>query len=400
MDYVCEALLIADNRPEPERSLVRVEHVGARPCGQAPTVSFPEAGPQELASWINAIGEIMHGVNRSIPFGHMLDLIASTTARLAGCDYCAVMLAAPDRESLRIEGSYGLSPDYVSAINEHSPILIRAGALGSGPASQSFRSQRPVALPDVRADPMSLRYEPAVAAQGIHSILSVPLIHHGAPLGLLVCYTAQRRLFSSNDVLLIEAIANQAAVALEAALQRDSQCQLVDDLATQNAELKDRRAQSDLADALQGDLIRAHLNGADLASVAGMVAISLTCEIVVEDQTGLVLTTAPEQSSAPASPPTGDGIRKLTEKASDGRSTIVFTVPVSPDSDGSWLFVPIFLEGARQDDSGPTARTSISIHPNSTCSSAAQWFWRCRCSAGGRLTTSSGVGPEAFSTTC
>src|SRR5438270_268534 len=175
----------------------------------------------ELAAWLDATCEFVRAVNHGVPFDDLLNLIAGTVAQLTTFDYCSVLLPDAASEKLLIRGFYGLRPSYVAEVNAARAPLIRPGDLAEGPSSRAFRTQRPVVLPDIRADVTCLEWELVAAEQGYRSILSLPLVASEGSLGVLTCYTRQRREFAPGEVVLMEAIANQAALAIESGRLRE-----------------------------------------------------------------------------------------------------------------------------------------------------------------------------------
>src|SRR5688572_27752110 len=186
-------------------------------------VAAPAPAPvrPELAAWLDGTCEFVRAVNRGLPLGDLLNLIAGTVAQLTSYDYCSVLLPDEAGEKLLIRGFYGLSPSYVAEVNAKRPPLIRPGELSEGPSSRAYRTQRPVVLVDIRADGTCVEWEDVAAAQGYRSILSLPLVASEGSLGVLNCYTRRRRAFAADEVVLMETIANQAALAIESSLLRE-----------------------------------------------------------------------------------------------------------------------------------------------------------------------------------
>lgn len=264
------------------------------------------AAPFELQAWLDAIAEIARAVNRSLPLDDLLDLVAGTTCHLTGYDFCAVLLEDRDRECLVIKGSYGLSPMYIAEINARSPILVRPGALGEGPSSRAFRSQRPVTLHDIRADPTCLPWESVASEQGYRSLLAVPLVVSNAPLGLLNCYTGQCHDFSPREILLMETIANQAAIAIESTKLRERERQQIAELVQLNEELERQHATLQRAEEVHRDLMRVLLEDEGVDGITEALAGMLQCEIVVEDSVGEVVAGSVRHGRRAVVPPTRD----------------------------------------------------------------------------------------------
>src|SRR4051812_12293573 len=192
----------------------------------------------ELSSWLDAIAEITRAANRHAPLDELLDLIAGTTARLTGYDFCAVFVADLDLQALIIKGSYGLSQEYIDTINARTPILLRAGDTGEGPSSRAFRAQRPTTVLDIAADPPSRSWETVAAQQGYSSLLAVPLVVGQAPFGLITCYTVAKHAFSAREIIRMESMANQAGLAIETARRLAEAQEGVDRAASEAAALR------------------------------------------------------------------------------------------------------------------------------------------------------------------
>ena len=301
------------------------------------------SAPPELPAWLDAIGEIARAVNRSLPLEELLDLIAATTVRLTGYDFCAVLLEDTAGESLLIRGSFGLSPEYVAEINARSPILIRSGGHGEGPSSRAFRSRRPVALFDVRDDPTCLPWEGIAADQGYRSILSLPLVPPHAPLGLLNCYTAEAHSFEPHEIILLETIANQAAIAIEATELRGREQGRIAELERLNATLDEQRSALQRGEEVHRELMRVLLDGADLPEIATVLARAMDCTIVVEDAQGAAL--AASEGAHPDDWPSVDdpAVAAAVEDALTRRQTV--SVPAGDGAGGhDSLLTPIVLE--------------------------------------------------------
>ncbi|RJX32971.1 MAG: GAF domain-containing protein [Desulfarculus sp.] len=129
-----------------------------------------------------------------------------TVARLQekmGLKGCALMLLDRRTRKLEIAASEGLSDFYLSK-----------GPLSAGKSIADSLKEGPVAIFDVRDDPR-LQYPEEAKREGIASILSVPLVLRGRPLGVLRLYTAEPWEFTLADVNFAQAVALILALALD-----------------------------------------------------------------------------------------------------------------------------------------------------------------------------------------
>lgn len=247
-----------------------------------------EPASAELSTWLDAIAEISRAANRDVPLEELLDLIAGSTARLTGYDFCAVFEADHDRGALIIRGSYGLSQEYINTINARTPILLRARDTGEGPSSRAFRSQRPTTVLDIAADPASRSWETIAAQQGYSSLLAVPLVVGQRPYGLITCYTAKKHEFTARGIILMESMANHAGLAIETTRRLAELRRGADRAAAEAAALRTDLDAHRQADAHHHELSRM-LDEGGLPAVASSLAAVLRCTVVIDDADGRVL---------------------------------------------------------------------------------------------------------------
>ncbi|MGH9103874.1 MAG: helix-turn-helix domain-containing protein [Acidimicrobiales bacterium] len=245
----------------------------------------------ELRRWLDALAETTRAVNRGLPLDELLGILATTTCHLTGYTHCAVLLRDDPDGFLRIHGSHGLSRSYVESINERYPISARPGELGQGPSSRAFRTERPVTLTDILADPTCDRFEPLVAAQGVASLASLPIAVNGTTLGVLNCYTATRHRFGADEVVLLQTVANQAAAAIEANRLRTGERARIEELERLNDQLRSQRRSLQRARRAHEELMRVLLEDHTPEAVAGVLGSTLGSSICLEDAQGRLLAT-------------------------------------------------------------------------------------------------------------
>lgn len=254
----------------------------ARPYADA---SAPIAS-QELVAWLDAGAEITRGVNRGLPLEDLLNLIAGATCNLTGYDFCAIMVEDVTQSKLVIRGSYGLSQDYIAAINARRPISIRPGNTSTGPSSRAFRSQRPVALLDIHTDDASKSWDTVATEQGYCSLLSVPLLVADRAFGVINCYTQSTHEFSAHEVILMESMANQAALAIESTDLLASHGARSFELDERNRELSGELVALRRADDVHARLMQVVIGGGGLGDIASALARTLHATVVIDDANG------------------------------------------------------------------------------------------------------------------
>ena len=201
----------SDLAPETERT--------PRPRKAASAGRFSAA--LEFRPWLEAVAQISAAVNNMEPLGNVLNAIAATTCGLLGYDFGAVLLA--DRERLYMRGAHGLAPGYIETINSEKPIRLGHGPFGEGPSSRAFRSHKPVVVLDYRDDPSVGPWAGVAIEQGFRSLAAIPLVVSGRAIGTLNNYTREVHDFGQDELLLLQTIANQAALAIETARLREQE---------------------------------------------------------------------------------------------------------------------------------------------------------------------------------
>ncbi|HKY78312.1 MAG TPA: GAF domain-containing protein [Acidimicrobiia bacterium] len=246
----------------------------------------------EVAAWLDATCEFVRAVNRGVPLDDLLNLIAGTVAQLTAYDYSSVLLPDEAGDKLLIRGFYGLRASYVAEVNASRAPLIRPGELAEGPSSRAFRTQRPVALVDIRADVTCEGWEGVAAEQGYRSILSLPLVASQGSLGVLTCYTRERRTFGADEVVLMETIANQAALAIESTVLRERQAGRIATLEERVARLQEEHRIAQRAEDVHRHLMRLLLGGESLERITRSLAEAVRSDVLVEDAAGHLLEAA------------------------------------------------------------------------------------------------------------
>jgi sugar diacid utilization regulator len=298
----------------------------------------------ELAAWLDATCEFLRAVNRGVPLDDLLNLIAGTVAQLTAYDYSSVLLPDEAGEKLLIRGFYGLRPSYVAEVNASRAPLIRPGELAEGPSSRAFRTQRPVALADIRADVTCEGWELVAAEQGYRSILSLPLVASEGSLGVLTCYTRQCRRFGADEVVLMETIANQAALAIESAVLRERQAGRVTALEQRVAHLQEEHRISQRAEDVHRYLMRLLLGGESLERITRSLAEAVRSDVLVEDAAGHLLEAAVAPDAVDQVPGLAarqhPGVEALLRKAQAGHTA----VEVAGPGDRPSLVAPVVLD--------------------------------------------------------
>lgn len=150
-----------------------------------------------------ALYAVAAAINSTLEPSSVLMAVVESTAKAMGVKGCSIMLLDPDSAELRHSAHHGLSDRYVTK----GPVkLDRALTEPLGGRSLSVLH----ASTDSR-----IQYREEAVAEGIASMLTVPIRLRGEIVGVMRIYTAEPREFGEEDIEFVEAVANLGAIALD-----------------------------------------------------------------------------------------------------------------------------------------------------------------------------------------
>ena len=116
---------------------------------------------------------------------------------------CTLYLINRDSNELEVAASSGLSEDY-----------LNKGVISVQKSITDSLDSEPVGIYDVSDDPR-IQYPEAAKAEGIASILSVPVMVGDKAIGAVRVYTAEKWEFTLDDVNFVQALAQIAGLTIE-----------------------------------------------------------------------------------------------------------------------------------------------------------------------------------------
>lgn len=135
----------------------------------------------------------------------ILSVVVALTAQLMDSKICLLMLLDDKKQELVIQATQSLSERY----RNKPPIKV-----GQSISGRVVETKRPITVRDVTQEAM-YSFPEIARAEGLKSLVSVPMMIKGRVIGVLNCYTATERDFDDDDVQNLITVANQAAVAIE-----------------------------------------------------------------------------------------------------------------------------------------------------------------------------------------
>jgi PAS domain S-box-containing protein len=143
----------------------------------------------------------------------VLDGLAAKVVSATGALACAVLLLEGDPPRARVAGTSGLPPDFRTGIEA----AMRGGA--ELPSMRAAREREPIIVRDIRrfilAQPAFAPIHHIVREAAWDTLVSVPLTYRHRDVGILATYYAAGHYPDETQMTFLQAIAGQAAVAVE-----------------------------------------------------------------------------------------------------------------------------------------------------------------------------------------
>ncbi|MFQ6058974.1 MAG: ATP-binding protein [Anaerolineae bacterium] len=172
-----------------------------------------------LAARLSALNDLFQQLTASLDLDHVLQTVVTASCHLLGADVAAISLWEEDRRHLHLAAARGLDTSLLTqerwtADEEPIPTILAEG--------------EPYIFQDVTSLPKP--FHPLIERAGVSSGVSVPLILNGTPIGFLDVGHRTPRTYTEEDVVFLNALGQQAALAIRNARLYEAERRQVEQL--------------------------------------------------------------------------------------------------------------------------------------------------------------------------
>jgi GAF domain-containing protein len=186
-----------------DQAVIAIENVRLFDEVQARTEELSESLRQQTAT-----AEVLKTISRTVfDLQRVLETLLENAVHICGAKHGLIFRY--DGECCRAAAAYNAPPGSLELWDRHPIRAGRGTAVG-----RALLECRPVQIPDVQADP-EYDFPEAQKLTGFRTLLAVPLLREGVPLGTIGLYKTEVAPFTEKQIELLTTFADQAVIAIE-----------------------------------------------------------------------------------------------------------------------------------------------------------------------------------------
>jgi len=152
--------------------------------------------------YFESFRRVLKAVTSTLSLEEVLDMLVRNVTEVLNLKACAIRLLYPEKGTLELVASHGLSEQY-----------IRKGPVNADLSIAKSMEGKTVTVFNVAEDPRA-QYPKAAIEEGIASLGSIPLSIQGRVIGVMRIYTGAPHNFSEDEINFAEALAEMGAIAI------------------------------------------------------------------------------------------------------------------------------------------------------------------------------------------